>query len=78
MSAHFYDVDVLIIAIPPSTQEYLDVVEDTLYFLKKENHTQVIFLSSISYYDGKASVVEAETLMQALLVKMSLSYDLVG
>ncbi len=67
VSAHFYDVDVLIIAIPPSTQEYLDVLEDTLYFLKKENHTQVIFLSSISYYDGKASVVEAETLMQALL-----------
>ena len=67
VSAHFYDVDVLIIAIPPSTQEYLDVLEATLYYLKKQNHIQVIFLSSISYYDGKASVVEAETLVQTLL-----------
>ena len=64
---HFYDVDVLVIAIPPSTQEYLDVLEESVYYLKKENHTQVIFLSSISFYDGKQSVIEAEELMQELL-----------
>jgi nucleoside-diphosphate-sugar epimerase len=64
---HFYDVDVLVIAIPPSTQEYLDVLEESVYYLKKENHTQVIFLSSISFYDGKQSVIEAEKLMQQLL-----------
>ena len=64
---HFYDVDVLIIAIPPSTQEYLEVLEESVYYLKKENHTQVIFLSSISFYDGKQAVIEAEERMQELL-----------
>jgi nucleoside-diphosphate-sugar epimerase len=45
----------------------LKVLEDTLQSLNKEKHTQVIFLSSISFYDGKQSVIEAEELMQALL-----------
>jgi len=67
ISEHFYDVDVLIIAIPPSVQGYLNILEDTFSYLKRENHTQVIFLSSISYYDAKASVVEAETLVKNLL-----------
>lgn len=64
---HFYDVDVLVIAITPSTQEYLDVLKESVYYLNKENHTQVIFLSSISFYDGKQSVIEAEELMQQLI-----------
>jgi nucleoside-diphosphate-sugar epimerase len=58
---------VLIIDIPPSTQEYLEVLEESVYYLKKENHTQVVFLSSISFYDGKQAVIEAEERMQELL-----------
>ena len=66
ISASFYDVDVLVIAIPPSAQEYLDVLEDAIYYLKKEKRTQVIFLSSISFYDAKPSVIAAEEHMQYL------------
>jgi hypothetical protein len=58
-----YDCDVLIIAIPPR-DNYLEVLEQTLSLISDQ--TQVILLSSISFYDGKALVVEAETLLQKL------------
>lgn len=60
---HMYNCDVLIIAIPPR-ENYLEVLEETLK--KIDVSTQVIFLSSISFYDGKALVVEAEALMQKM------------
>ena len=59
----FYACDVLIIAIPPS-DEYLDVIED-VYFsisLNEALDTQVIFLSSTSFYEGKKLIIEAEEL----------------
>ena len=52
-----------IIAIPPR-ENYLDVLEESLMHIEK--NTQIILLSSISFYDGKALVVEAETLLQSL------------
>ena len=61
--AQLYDCDVLIIAIPPR-DNYLEVIEQTLSHISAQ--TQVILLSSISFYDGKALVVEAETLLQNL------------
>ena len=61
--AQMYNCDVLIIAIPPR-DNYLEVLEQTLSLISVQ--TQVILLSSISFYDGKALVVEAETLLQAL------------
>jgi len=65
--ARLYDVDVIVIAIPPSTEAYLDVLYDTLFSLEEERHTQILFLSSISFYDGKATVVEAERFMQSMV-----------
>ena len=64
---NYYEVDVLIIAIPPKAKDYLDVLVMTLNALPNKNRTQVIFLSSISYYDTKKSVVEAEQLVQKLV-----------
>jgi len=61
--ANLYRCDVLIIAIPPR-DNYLEVLEETLMCIEK--NTQIILLSSISFYDGKALVVEAETLLQSL------------
>jgi nucleoside-diphosphate-sugar epimerase len=59
----FYACDVLIIAIPPS-DEYLDVIEDVYFSLSLNEAlvTQVIFLSSISFYDDKKIIVDAEEL----------------
>jgi hypothetical protein len=61
--AGMYDCDVLVIAIPPR-DNYLEVLAETLSLVSAQ--TQVILLSSISFYDGKALVVEAETLLQKL------------
>ena len=59
----FYACDVLLIAIPPS-DEYLDVIEDVYFSLSLNEalETQVILLSSISFYDDKKIIVEAEEL----------------
>jgi nucleoside-diphosphate-sugar epimerase len=59
----FYACDVLVIAIPPS-DEYLDVIEDVYFSLSLNEAlvTQVIFLSSISFYDNKKIIVDAEEL----------------
>ena len=59
----FYACDVLVIAIPPS-DEYLEVIEDVYFSLSLNEalSTQVILLSSISFYDGKKIIVEAEKL----------------
>ncbi len=59
--AHLYDCDVLLIAIPPRNN-YLEVLSQTLEHISSQ--TQVILLSSISFYDGKPLVVEAEFLVQ--------------
>lgn len=58
-----YSCDCLVIAIPPR-DNYLEVLTQTL----KQTHpdTQVILLSSISFYDGKPLVIEAEALVQSL------------
>jgi len=61
--AKLYDVDVLVIAIPPK-DDYIEVLEKTLENIHKS--VQVILLSSISFYDEKALVVEAEKRVQAL------------
>ncbi len=59
----FYACDVLIISIPPS-DEYLDVIEDAYFSLSLNEalDTQVIFLSSTSFYDDKKLIIEAEEL----------------
>jgi len=59
----FYACDTLIIAIPPS-DEYLDVIEDAYFSvsLNEALDTQVILLSSISFYDGNEIIKEAEEL----------------
>jgi len=59
----FYNCDALVIAVPPS-DEYLDVIED-VYFsvsLNEAIDTQMILLSSTSFYDEKKIIVEAEEL----------------
>jgi len=58
-----YDCDVLVVAIPPR-ENYFEVL--TLTLEKISEQTQVIFLSSISFYDGKELVVEGEKLVQKL------------
>jgi len=59
----FYACDILVIAIPPS-DDYLDAIEDAYFSLSLNEAliTQVIFLSSISFYDDKKIIVEAEAL----------------
>jgi len=61
--ANKYDCDTLVIAIAPR-DNYLEVLTETL--VRVDALTQVIFLSSISFYDGKSLVVEAETLVNTL------------
>jgi len=59
----FYACDALIIAIPPS-DEYLDVIEDAYFSvsLNEALDTQMILLSSTSFYDDKKIIKEAEEL----------------
>lgn len=59
----FYACDALIIALPPS-DEYLDVIEDAYFSvsLNEALDTQVILLSSISFYKGNKLIKEAEEL----------------
>lgn len=54
-----YACDTLVIAIPPRAN-YLEVLKETLKKIAVD--TQVIFLSSISFYDCKDMVVEGERL----------------
>ena len=58
-----YICDVLVIAIPPR-DNYLEVIEKTLS--RVGSSTQIILFSSISFYDGKSLVVEAEALLTQL------------
>lgn len=58
---NFYDVDFLIIAIPPKNN-YLEVINQT--FDQLNQNTCVILLSSISFYKNKPLVVDAEHLVQ--------------
>jgi len=62
----YYNCSTLVIAIPPSTENYLSVLEDTIFSLESNNPPQIIFLSSTSFYRNKKSVVEAESLMLQL------------
>ena len=61
--AQWYDVDILVIALPPK-EEYIEVLERT--FENIDERVQVIFLSSISFYNEKNLVVEAEKRVQEL------------
>ncbi len=63
VEAHMYACDTLVIAIPPR-DNYINVLGETL--TKIDMTTQVILLSSISFYDGKALVVEAEGLVSKM------------
>lgn len=58
-----YLCDTLVIAIPPK-ENYLEVLRETL--CKLDTSIQVILLSSISFYDGKPLVVEAEALVEKM------------
>ncbi len=58
-----YSCDSLVIAIPPR-DNYLEVLTQTLEQISPE--TQVILLSSISFYDGKPLVIEAEALVHSM------------
>jgi len=59
----FYACDALIIAVPQS-EEYLDVIEDAYFSvsLNEALDTQMILLSSTSFYDGNKIIKEAEEL----------------
>jgi nucleoside-diphosphate-sugar epimerase len=59
----YYNSDTLLVAIPPR-ENYLEVLTETLYYVDKK--CQLIFLSSTSFYDGKALVLEGEELIQEL------------
>ncbi|RXK00463.1 hypothetical protein CRU98_04705 [Arcobacter sp. CECT 8986] len=65
----FYDVDVLVIAIPPK-DNYLDVLKKTLQKVNK--NTYIILLSSISFYKNKTLVIEAENLVQSISPKYTI------
>ena len=56
-----YHCDVLVIAIPPRG-DYVEVLKETMQ--RVAIATQVILLSSISFYEGKPLVVEAEVLLR--------------
>jgi glycerol-3-phosphate dehydrogenase len=58
-----YTCNTLVIAIPPR-KNYLEVLTQSIE--KIEASTQVIFLSSTSFYAGKEFVVKGEVLMQKL------------
>jgi len=58
-----YICDTLVIAIPPR-ENYLEVL--TLTMKEIAPSTQVIFLSSTSFYDGKERVVKGEELIKTL------------
>lgn len=58
-----YSCDSLVIAIPPR-DNYLEVLTQTL--AQTHPDTQIILLSSISFYDGKPLVIEAEALVHSL------------
>jgi len=59
----FYNCDALIIAVPPS-DEYLDVIEDVFFSvsLNEAIDTQMILLSSLSFYDNNKLIADAEEL----------------
>lgn len=61
---HKYKCDTLVIAIPPR-ENYLEVL--TLSIEKIDISTQVIFLSSTSFYDAKEMVVKGEMLIKELV-----------
>jgi nucleoside-diphosphate-sugar epimerase len=63
MQKGYYRCDTFLIAIPPR-ENYLQVLTET--FQQVDKNCQVIFLSSTSFYDGKALVVQGEELIQAL------------
>ena len=54
-----YHADVLVIAIPPSASAYLEVLHYTVAEMQKDT-LQILFLSSVSFYEGKPAIVEAE------------------
>ena len=58
-----YSCDTLVIAIPPR-ENYLEVLTQTIE--KIDASTQVIFLSSTSFYAEKSLVVQGETLIKKL------------
>ncbi|CAA6803381.1 MAG: Unknown protein [uncultured Sulfurovum sp.] len=58
-----YTCDTLVIAIPPR-ENYLEVL--TLTMEQIEASTQVIFLSSTSFYDGREMVVKGEAVIKTL------------
>ena len=62
-SRKIYHCDTLVIAIPPR-DNYLEVLRETLGRVGAP--TQVILLSSISFYDGKPLLIEAEALVQSM------------
>ena len=61
--ANKYACNTLVIAIPPR-ENYLEVLRQTIQEITPT--TQVIFLSSTSFYDGKELVVQGETLIKNL------------
>ena len=61
-----YACDVFVIATPPSSKGYFDAIANAYISLSLNNAItpQVIFLSSISFYNDKKIVVEAEKLVK--------------
>lgn len=63
--ANMYDCDTLVIAIPPR-DNYIEVLSKTLEKIDKS--TQIILLSSTSFYKGKELVIKAEELLENHLI----------
>ena len=63
IEANRYSCDTLVIAMPPR-KNYLEVL--TLTMKDIEGSTQIIFLSSTSFYDGREMVVKGGELIQTL------------
>ncbi len=72
-----YDCSVFIFAIPPTSKDYLEVIEETIYCFDKEKMPFIIFISSISYYDNNPLVVEAEKLLKDTLATHTLDTKMV-
>jgi len=59
----YYRCDTLVIGIPPR-DGHLQSIQTALEQIAPD--TQVIFLSSTSYYDNKSAIIKAETLVRTL------------
>jgi nucleoside-diphosphate-sugar epimerase len=66
LANNLYNCSSLVVALPPSTKDYLNIIKLTFENLDNTNLAQVIFLSSISFYKSKDLVIKGEELIKKL------------